>query len=101
MADRTGLTGAKDAWDATMRPPLVAVARTTSDVIYGAVYAALNTAETAANSAKSWVADRIKNLMDAIWNGVSALFTARQKPQPTTEPNRAVPSANENPPAAR
>jgi hypothetical protein len=100
MAEKTGLTGAKEAWDATVWPPLVAVARTTSDVVYGAVYGALNAAEAAVDGVASWVADRITRLMDGLWNGVASLFTPRQKPQPI-KPDGTVPPPNAQPPAAR
>lgn len=87
MAQKTGLEGAKDAWDTTVRPPIAAVTTKLSTAIYGAVVTFMDAAEAVVDGTTNWVADSTSRLMAAVEGSIRSTLTPNRKDQDPNKPN--------------
>ena len=59
-AEKVGLANTKDAFDATVRPPMAAATRSMSDSIYATTARTMDSVEAAAGSFGGWIVQNIR-----------------------------------------
>jgi hypothetical protein len=59
-AEKVGLANTKDAFDATVRPPMAAATRSLSDGIYAATARTMDNVELAAGSFSGWIVQNVR-----------------------------------------
>jgi hypothetical protein len=91
MAESAGLAKTKDAFDATVRPPMAAATRSMSDAIYATTAKAMDSVEAAAGGFSGWIVQNIRaglGLVDASLQPVV-------NPDPVTPPKPREPETEE------
>jgi hypothetical protein len=91
MAEKVGLANTKDAFDATVRPPMAAATRSMSDSIYSTTARTMDGVEGAAGSFSGWIMQNIRagfGLVDGTLQPVVA-------PQPSAPAERKDPETEE------
>jgi hypothetical protein len=91
MAEKVGLANTKDAFDATVRPPMAAATRSMSDSIYATTARTMDGVEVAAGSFSGWIMQNIRaglGLVDRTLQPVVA-------PAPSTPAERKDPETEE------
>jgi hypothetical protein len=61
MAEKVGLANTKDAFDATVRPPMAAATRSMSDAIYATTSRTMDGVEVAAGGFTEWIVQNIRS----------------------------------------
>lgn len=82
IADKTGLTEAKTAWDTRIRPPIATVANRSSEATYAVISRSLDSLEAAADGVAGWVAEQVTTARDAAWNSIRSVLTPKPEPIP-------------------
>jgi hypothetical protein len=83
MAEKTGLTVAKQSWDRTVRPRITAATRTTSDAVYAAVSRTLDNVEATGSSMTTWVKTEATAATATVVSGMRSVVGL---PAPPPEP---------------
>jgi len=78
VAEKVGLANKKDAFDATVRPPMAAATRSLSDAIYTTTARTMDGIEGAAGSFSGWIVQNIRAGL--------GLVDGSLQPQPATIP---------------
>ena len=97
MAEKAGVTRARDAWNTSVGPMSEAV----WNAIDQRVSLALDTAGTTADGMAAWIADRLSKTASAIWSAGRSLLTPNRTPQPAPSPAEAPPPVKEDSAAVR
>jgi len=88
MAEKTGLTVAKQSWDRTVRPRITAATRTTSDAVYAGVSHVLDNVEATASGMTTWIMAEATAATETVVNGMRSVVGL-----PTPPPEPKVPTA--------
>ena len=84
MAEKVGLGNTKDAFDATVRPPMAAATRSLSDSIYATTARTMDSVEAAAGSFTGWIAQNIRAGLARIDGSLQPVVA----PDPPKDPER-------------
>ena len=91
MAEKVGLAGTKDAFDAAVRPPMAAATRSLSDAIYATTARTLDSVELAAGSFSGWVVQNIRAGLSRVDGSLQPVVA----PEPPPDPERLDPESEE------
>ena len=83
-ADKVGLGRTKDAFDATVRPPMAAATRSMSDSIYATTSRTMDSVEAAAGSFTGWIGQNIRAGLGRIDGSLQPVVV----PEPPNDPER-------------
>jgi hypothetical protein len=97
MAEKTGLTEARDTWNARVRPRVAAVTDSISGGIYRAVTLAIQRTQNAVDAIGAWMAEQAKIGTDAAARAVRSVLTGNGNPEPPATGADAPPSTNPQP----
>jgi len=87
MAEKVGLANTKDAFDATVRPPMAAATRSMSDSIYATTSRTMDGVEVAAGSFSGWIMQSIR----------AGLGLVDGTLQPVVAPDQSTPAERKDP----
>jgi hypothetical protein len=87
MAEKVGLANTKDAFDATVRPPMAAATRSMSDSIYATTARTMDGVEVAAGSFSGWIMQNIR----------AGLGLVDKTLQPVVAPDPPTPAERKDP----
>ena len=95
-AEKTGLTGAKDALDTKVRPPMAAATKSLTEAIYGGVSRTMDSAESAADGFAGWVLQEVGGAFTAVETSLRSVLNPNAvdepKPQDDAEDKNRPPS---------
>jgi hypothetical protein len=92
-AEKVGLGSTKDAFDATVRPPMTAATRSLSDAIYATTSRTLDNVEVAAGSFSGWIVQNIRAGLGFVDGTLQPVVTP--EPESATERERRDREADE------
>ena len=101
VADRTGLSAAKDGWDSTVRPRVAAATRSSSDAVYGAISLALDSLEATAEGITTSITAAVSNAAQSLGTAVRSIFTSKKTPPPPVAPRPDAPPPDKGTGASR
>jgi hypothetical protein len=81
-AEKVGLGGKKDAFDATVRPPMAAATRSISDAIYATTARTMDSMETAAGSFTGWITQNIRAGLGLVDGSLQPVLAPDPAPAP-------------------
>ena len=86
MAQNTGLAGAGEAWDTSVRPRVEAMTKSISDATHQGLLPAIARAGAAAHEMAVGIAGDVSNAAQGLWNAIRSVVTPNQSPQPASKP---------------
>ena len=79
MAEKVGLANTKDAFDATVRPPMAAATRSMSDAIYTTTARTMDGVDVAAGSFTGWIMQNIRAGLGLIDGSLQPVVVPKQE----------------------
>lgn len=86
-AEKVGLAGTKDSFDAKVRPPMAAATRSLSDAIYGGASRTMDSVELAAGGFTGWVMQHVRSALGLVDSSLAPVVAPRTDERERPDPN--------------